>query len=452
MQAREAVYRILVEIENGAYANIALDDFLRKNTLSQLDKAFVTEIVYGSVKYQLKLDWIIGQLVQKASKLEIGPKIILRMALYQLLFMERVPASAATNEAVKLANKLFHKGIAGLINGVLRTYLRNPGAIKWPDRALEPEKYLEIVYSHPAWMVKRWLERYGFEAAEKTCLFNNSPADLWIRTNTLRIDRESLCERLTTEGCSIERSVLIPEGIKLTEAPPLLKLPSFNEGLFTVQDESSMLPAYVLHPAPGHEVLDVCAGPGGKTTHLAQLMEDRGSITAMDVHEHRLKLIENTADRLGIKIIHTVLQDATKIDADAGHEEKYDCVLVDAPCSGLGVLRRRPDSRWRKKPEDITELSKLQEAILRKAIRTLKPGGRLVYSTCTTEPEENADVINELLKTEPQVKTFNLAPYLPCKTLKPDEQEELVKGRKQYLPFKDGIEGFFIAGLEKIAR
>lgn len=450
MQAREAVYRILNEVEDGAYANIALDNFLRKNTLSQLDKAFITEITYGTVKYQLKLDWIIGQLVKKAAKLERGPRIILRTALYQLLFMQRVPASAATNEAVKLANKLFHKGIAGLINGVLRNYLRDPEIIKWPDRIIEPEKYLEIVYSHPTWMVKRWLERYGFDAAEKICMFNNSPADLWIRANTLRTDTDSLCERLSGEGCSIERSRLVPEGIKLIESPPLLALPSFNEGLFTVQDESSMLPAHVLHPFPGKDVLDICAGPGGKTTHLAQLMEDRGFITAFDVHEHRLKLIENTANRLGIKIIKTVLQDATKIDAR--HEEKYDCILVDAPCSGLGVLRRRPDSRWRKKPEDIAELSKLQIAILRNAIRALKPGGRLVYSTCTTEPEENDDVITEILKTEPQIKTFNLASNLPYKVLKTDEQEELANGKRQYLPFKDGIEGFFIAGLEKTVR
>lgn len=450
MQAREAAYHILSEVENGAYANIALDEFLRKNSLSLLDKAFVTEIVYGSVKYQLKLDWILGQLVKKAAKLETGPKIIMRAAIYQIIFMERVPDSAATNEAVKLAKKLFHKGVAGLINAVLRNYLRNPEQIKWPERSLEPVKYLEIVHSHPEWMVKRWLERYGLEATEKMCIFNNAPADLWIRTNTLRINTESLCERLENEGCLIERSKLIPEGILLKEAPSLTSLKSFNEGLFTVQDESSMLPAHVLKPAPGQNILDVCAGPGGKTTHLAQLMANKGSIMAFDVHEHRLKLIDNTADRLGIKIIQTVLQDASNITKE--YENKFDLVLVDAPCSGLGVLRRRPDSRWRKNVEDITALAKLQTKILENAITTLKPGGRLIYSTCTIEPEENYGVINEILKKQPEIRPLNLATNIPYEVRKPGEQEELEKGTRQYLPFKDGIEGFFIAGFEKIAR
>jgi 16S rRNA (cytosine967-C5)-methyltransferase len=208
-----------------------------------------------------------------------------------------------------------------------------------------------------------------------------------------------------------------------------------------------MLVAHALKPDPGQEVLDVCAGPGGKSTHLAQLMNNHGLIIACDIHTHRLKLIENNADRLCINIIKTLLQDATKISEV--HNNKYDIVLVDAPCSGLGVLRRRPDSRWRKKLEDITALASLQLNILEKAIKCLKPGGRLIYSTCTIEPEENYGVIHEIIKRFPEIKTFDLVPFIPYKTDYDWEIEELEQGMRQYLPFKDGMEGFFIAGLEK---
>ncbi|PKM90942.1 MAG: 16S rRNA (cytosine(967)-C(5))-methyltransferase RsmB [Firmicutes bacterium HGW-Firmicutes-12] len=447
MQAREVAYHILIEVEKGAYANIALDEFLRKTKLLALDKAFITEIVYGSVKYQLKLDWIIGQLVKKEAKLETGPRIILRLALYQIMFMQRVPDSAATNEAVKHAKKLFHKGTVGLINAVLRNYLRTQENIKWPDREKEPLKFLEILYSHPVWMLERWIKRYGFTATEEICRFNNAPADLWIRTNTLKIDPQSLLERLEKEGCIVEKSRRVPEGLLLRQAPLLTSLPSFQKGLFTVQDESSMLVAHALKPASGHEVLDVCAGPGGKSTHLAQLMDNNGLIIACDIHTHRLKLIENNATRLGINIIKTVLQDATKISEE--YYNRYSFILVDAPCSGLGVLRRRPDSRWRKRLEDITALATLQLNILENAIKCLKPGGRLIYSTCTIEPEENYEVINKIIKIYPEIKTFNLSTFLPYEITHEGERQELEQGMRQYLPFKDNMEGFFIAGLEK---
>lgn len=447
MQAREAAYRILGEIEKGAYANLALDSFFRQNLLADRDKAFVTEIVYGSVKYQLKLDWIIERLVKKAAKLETGPRLLLRLSFCQLLFMDRVPPQAATHEAVELAKKLFHRGTAGLVNAVLRNYLRNPGQIDWPDPQANPAGYLEIVYSHPAWIIKRWLQRYGFEACEEMCRFNNKPAPLWVRTNTLRTDREALCEQLTREGCRTQMSTRAPEGILLLETPPLLSLASFREGLFTVQDETSMLPAHALHPLPGQAVLDACAAPGGKTTHLAQLMKDEGRITACDIHEHRLKLIEDTARRLGVRIIRTLLQDAAELSCE--DNDKYDCILVDAPCSGLGVLRRRPDSRWRKKEEDIAALAELQLRILERACGCLKEGGRLLYSTCTTEPEENYEVIEKLLRIRAEMKPYDLSAYLPYEEERTQAQEELRSGTRQYLPFSDQMEGFFLAGLQK---
>ncbi|MDX9872196.1 MAG: 16S rRNA (cytosine(967)-C(5))-methyltransferase RsmB [Clostridia bacterium] len=447
MQAREAAYLILKETEQGAYANIALDAFFRKQTLPDRDKRFITELVYGTVKNRLKLDWIIAQLVKKPAKLETGPKILLRSAFYQLLFMERVPPQAVTHEAVKLAKKLFHQGTAGLVNAVLRNFLRNPKQIVWPDAQTDPARYLEIAYSHPAWMIERWLQRYGFAATEELCRFNNQPADLWIRTNTLRTNRDSLVERLHQEGCQTEKSSRVPEGILLLEAPPLLSLPAFQEGLFTVQDETSMLPAHVLGPLPGQTVLDACAAPGGKTTHLAQRMENKGLLIACDVHAHRLKLIEQTAERLGIRIISPVLQDAAQLHC--GEERQYDLILVDAPCSGLGVLRRRPDSRWRKKAEDIAVLAALQLKILERTCACLKEGGRLLYCTCTMEPEENYEVIEKLLEARPEMKRYDLTAYLPYEEELPAARAELEAGTRQYLPFRDKMEGFFLAGLEK---
>lgn len=446
MRAREAVYRILLEVEQGGYANLVVNEFFHKHPLSLLDKGLATEIVYGTIKYQAKLDYIINQLVKKAAKLEKGVQLILRLSFYQLLFLDKVPARAITHEAVSLAKKFYHPGVAGLINGVLRNYLRNPKQIIWPNLEEDPLTFLEINYSHPRWMVDRWLMRYGFANTVKLCEFNNDPADLWVRTNTLRTTPELLIDRLKKEGCEVERSQKVPEGILLKNVPAIAALPTFQEGLFTVQDESSMLVAHFLHPSPQGEVLDVCAGPGGKTTHLAQLMDNQGLILAGDVHEHRLELIEENARRLGITIIKTRLQDASEV---ALNEKKhYDFILVDAPCSGLGVLRRRPDARWRKKPQDIQDLAQLQLKILESVSQNLAPGGRLIYSTCTIEPEENQQVIENILAKHPELSPLDLNRFVPYQASS-EEKLELSKGMRQYLPFKDNLEGFFIAGLEK---
>lgn len=447
MTAREIVYRVLVEVEKGAFANLVLDDFLKNSLLSGKDRALATEIIYGTVKNRSKLDWIIDNLAKNISKLDIKVRVILRMALYQIVFLEKVPASAATNEAVKLAKKMFHQGVAGLVNGILRNYLRNPRQISWPKAAENPVEYLEKNYSHPAWMLKRWLKRYGFSAVEEMCRFNNEPAAMWVRTNTLRHSREALEARLEMEGCRTQRSWRVPEGLLLIDAPPLYRMKSFQDGLFTVQDESSMLVSHFLRPHPGQVVLDVCAGPGGKTTHLAQLMENSGSILACDVHEHRLKLIEENAQRLGIKIIKTLLKDATKME---NQDQSYELILVDAPCSGLGVLRRRPDSRWRKSEEDINTLAALQVNILENALKLLKTGGRLIYSTCTIEPEENYGVIEQVKRNNPTIRSLDLIPFAPYQPVSEEEKAELQTGTRQYLPFKDKMEGFFIAGLEKV--
>ncbi|NLO76813.1 MAG: 16S rRNA (cytosine(967)-C(5))-methyltransferase RsmB [Clostridia bacterium] len=448
MKDREIAYQILMEIEEGAYANLVLDRVLRLNKqLYALDRGLITELVYGTVKYRAKLDWLIGETVKKAEKLEKGPRVLLRLSFYQLLFLDHIPPFAVTNEAVKLAKKYFHSGVASLINGVLRNYLRNPEKVILPDAQKNPLEYLEIVYSHPRWMLERWLNRYGWDNTVKLCEYNNAPADLWIRVNTLKITREELATKLMAEGCDVSFSSRVQEGILLKSSPPLASLSSFKEGLFTVQDESSMLVAHVVNPQPKQTVLDVCAGPGGKTTHLAQLMKNQGEILACDVHQHRIGLIKENAKRLGIEIIKTKLLDATGIAQEL--KQKFSLVLVDAPCSGLGVLRRRPDSRWHKQPEEVLQLAELQTRILASVYHLLAPGGRLIYSTCTIEPEENFEVIAKFLAEHPDLESFDLTPYFPYVATTAAEKEELKKGLRQFLPFQDGMEGFFIAGLHK---
>ncbi|MDD2401239.1 MAG: 16S rRNA (cytosine(967)-C(5))-methyltransferase RsmB [Clostridia bacterium] len=448
MNAREIAYKILLKIEEGAYANLILDETLRNNRgLTALDRGFITEIVYGTVKFRLRLDWMIEKTVKKPDKLKDRPRVLLRLSFYQLLFMDRVPPSAVTNESVKLAKKFFYPGVASLINGVLRNYLREPEKIALPLIENDSLKYLEVIYSHPRWMLKRWLARYGLKNTEKLCEFNNTQAELWIRTNTLRCSSDELEERLIKEGCKVARSTRVPEGILLKSALPIYLLKSFQEGYFTVQDESSMLVSHVVNPQPEMKVLDVCAAPGGKTTHLAQLMKNKGKIIACDIHQHRLGLIKENANRLGINNIETRLLDATSVEKEV--DCLFDLVLVDAPCSGLGVLRRRPDSRWRKSCNDIEQLAVLQGRILESVYHVLAPGAKLIYSTCTLEPEENFDVIDKFKKEHADMVSFDLTTYFPYTFRSEEEKEELQNGMRQYLPFEDEMEGFFIAGLTK---
>ncbi|MCL1848374.1 MAG: 16S rRNA (cytosine(967)-C(5))-methyltransferase RsmB [Clostridiales bacterium] len=427
--AREGAFDVLMEIENGAYANLSLDAYLESSgrDLSREDRALLTELVLGTVKDRLTLDWMIDQQVKKPAKLEIGPRILLRLGLYQLFRLERIPARAATFETVALAGKIYHRGIASLINGVMRGWLRDQDRLVWPDKEREPALYLSVRYSHPLWLAQRWLNRYGFADTASFFAFNNAAPVLWVRANTLRISPAALAERLVQEGCEVAPGDHAPEALALIKSPGIRNLASFHEGLFTVQDESSMLAAHALGPLPGQRVLDACAAPGGKTTHMAQLMQDRGYVAAWDVHPHRVALIREAQQRMGIKCIEAYVQDAAgahaqgaagvlaqgAADAEGGAakqwEPLFDRILVDAPCSGLGVLRRRADERWSRKPEDIPALARLQAEILHHAMSLLAPGGRLLYSTCTTEPEENRLLVEQVLKGRPGYRMGKLA-------------------------------------------
>lgn len=436
--SRELALQILYQVnEEGAYANLALDKALFPCTwLDPRDRGFITEIVYGSVKNRGKLDYVLNQFAStKVNKMDKWTRNLLRLSLYQILFLDKVPDSAAVNEAVKLAKHYGH--VDKFVNAVLRNILRGMDGIQWPDKAKDPVQYLMVQYSFPQWMVERFIRQYGLEDAERLCDWYNQPAAMWIRTNTLKTTRAELKQILEKEGLTVSESRHTPEGLKIENAVNLHKLKSFQQGLFTVQDESSMLVALAAEPAPGQRVLDVCSAPGGKTTHMAQLMKNKGTIYACDIHKHRLDLIAENCKRLGISNVELVQQDGTKLTKR--WQEPFDVVLCDVPCSGLGVLGRRADARWAKESEDIAGLCKIQKKILEEAAQLVVPGGTLIYSTCTIAPEENQEMVESFIREHPE---YELDETLTDCWLDVDKEET---GYVQFLPFVDDMDGFFIA-------
>jgi 16S rRNA (cytosine967-C5)-methyltransferase len=441
MNAREIALKIINEVSvKDAYANVVLTRELANHALSEQDRRFVTELVYGTVKARFSIDWIISRFVNRPLK-KISPIIldILRLGTYQIKFLDRVPPSAACNQSVELAKKYGHKGTTGFVNGVLRNIVRSLATIEYPSREKEPVKSLALEYFHPEWLVKRWLREFGMDGTEKLCAFNNESPPLSIRANTLKIDRERLIAILEKAGVSVERSRFAPEGIICHGHPSMDKFAPLKDGLFQVQDESSMLVAHILAPQPSEFVIDACSAPGGKATHIAALMENKGRVVCNDVYEHKLAKIAENASRLGITIIETSLGDAAKIGSV--YEDMADRVLVDAPCTGLGVLRRKSDSRLHKEEGQIKELAALQLEILSGAARAVKKGGVLVYSTCSIEREENSSVVEKFLKNNDDFVLENAAAFMP--------NEKKTGPMLQFYPQTDGTDGFFIARMKR---
>lgn len=441
--ARELAVHILGRVEEeAAYANLLLQKSL--NELSDIrDRQLTTLLVNGTLKNRLTLDYALRRHLRRPlPELPHEVRWILRISTFQILYLSKIPPSAAINEGVQLTKKRQGK-YTPLVNGVLRHVLESDWDISWPSREKEPIRYLSTRYSHPEWMVKRWLKRYGVDETEELCQANNEPAATWIRTNTLKITREKLRERLESEGVTVTLGDRVPESLKIEDFGSMDKLLSFQEGLFTVQDESSQLVAHVLNPGAGDQVLDACSAPGGKTTHLAQKMDNQGNILAFDIHARKLELIEELADRLGITVIRPQLGDARDLPGVA--DSSCHKVLVDAPCSGLGVIRRRADMRWHKKEEEIKELAELQLEILERAAQSVVPGGELVYSTCTLEPEENFEVVKTFRTRHPEFVSVNLAEILPFPLTDERDLRQAGKGTLQILPHKHGMDGFFLA-------
>lgn len=441
VSARSAAALIVQQVlVDGAYTNIAINKYLRNNPMEDLERRLLTELVYGTIKAVGTIDWYLQQCVTRPlDKIEKEILSVLRISVYQLIYMARIPNSAACNEAVKLARSLSNEGSAKFVNAVLRNLLRKQeaGEFQLPNPDEDDAGYLSLKYFHPRWLIKRWLGPYGREGVERLLQFDNTAAPVCLRTNTLTTTREQLLNDLTEAGAECHSSQWSEDGIVCEKMPSLGSVFAKLENAFYVQDESSMLVGHVVAPEPGMKVLDMCSAPGGKTTHVAQLMKNQGEIIACDVHEHKLKLIQENADRLNISIIKPQLSDGTIFRPEWG--EAFDRVLVDAPCSGLGVLRRRAEARWRKKRSELKLFPPLQLKILRNASRYVKNGGRLIYSTCTIEQAENHYLVEEFLQARPE---WQRVPFKH--PLTGDLVEEL-----QLLPQNDGTDGFYICVLEK---
>ena len=396
-QARFEALGILVRVEEDrAFADIALESALEKAALEPRDAALCTEIVYGALRWQRHLDWRLGpHLHRPLTKLDPWVRALLRLTAYQILFLERVPRWAAVDEAVSLAKlKSRSPGPAEFVNAVLRSLTRTPAPPPAPD---SPVAAVGVRWSFPDWLVARWIARYGRQEAEALMAALCERPPLTVRANTLRCSRDIVAARLREEEMVEARpTALAPEGLVVERGIPG-RWKAFTDGACTVQDEASMLVARLLAPRPGEVVADTCAAPGTKATHLAQLMENRGTIIAIDPQAARLRLVAKAAARLGVTIIecHT-----GPVETFARHwKERCDRVLVDAPCSNLGVLRRNPEVKWRRTEEDLRRLQQKQRAILAAAALLVRPGGRLVYATCSLEPDENEDVVLPFLES-----------------------------------------------------
>jgi 16S rRNA (cytosine967-C5)-methyltransferase len=443
--ARSAALEALKEVEEReAYLNLVLNRILSGISLSDAERSLFTELAYGVMQRRNTLDWVLSLFLNRPmEKLTIWIRNILRMGVYQLLYLPRIPDSAAVDEAVKLAYRYGHRGVAGLVNAVLRKVSAEKGSLPWPSREENPALYLSLRHSYPLWMVERWMENMGFEEAEAFCAAGNKVPPLTVRTNTLKLSKAELKKRLELEGVGAEDLVYAPEGLHLKLNKRLVELESFREGLFQVQGESSMLVAPLLNPQPGESVLDLCSAPGGKAVHLGILMQNRGNIVAADLYPQRLKLVQDAARRQGIDIINIEKLDGRSVDPDK--EGAFQRVLADVPCSGLGVIRRKGDLKWRRRPEDISSLSELQLQLLKGAFKYLCRGGVLLYSACTTEPEETTGVIEKFLAAEPSAKPVMLSPLLPEK-LRGEEKRE---GMLYLWPHKHNLDGFFLARIRK---
>ncbi|NEO85057.1 MAG: 16S rRNA (cytosine(967)-C(5))-methyltransferase [Spirulina sp. SIO3F2] len=445
--ARWVAFQALWQItRQDAYTDVALNRALQqasqnKNTEQRLnpqDRGLVTELVYGCVRRQRTLDALIDQLGKRpAAQQPPKLRLVMHLGLYQLRYLDHVPPSAAVNTSVDLAKALQLKKLAGVVNGMLRQYLRategQSDILKLPT---DPVAWLGVKHSFPNWLIAQWSQDYGLEQTEQFCDWFNQPATIDLRVNPLQTTRSQLQTDLKAAGVLAQPVAAAPQALRLVSSPGAIpKLPGFNAGHWTVQESSAQLVTHLLDPQPGETVIDACAAPGGKTTHIAELMQNQGEIIACDRTPHRLKKVTANAKRLQLEIVTTHNGDSTQITHWRG-----DRVLLDVPCSGLGTLHRHPDIRWRQTPETIAELATLQTQLLNQASTWLKPGGHLVYATCTLNPQENEAVIKQFLATHPDW------------AIAPPEAEQFApfrcpEGWLKVLPHQHHMDGFFMVAL-----
>jgi len=431
VSVRELVLDILIEVnEKDQYSHLVIRDVLNKyQYLEKQERAFLTRLAEGTIEHMLEMDFIINSFSKvKVKKMKPLIRNLLRMSVYQLKYMDSIPDAAVCNEAVKLAKKRGFGQLRGFVNGVLRNIARELSHLQYPDEKLEPVRFLEVTYSVPAWMVEQWMKDYGYEKAKVICESFLEERPITIRTNLTKITPEALRERLAAEGVTVKTVDTLPYAFEIEGFDYLQSLASFNEGLFYVQDISSMMVAEAAAPAKGSYIIDVCAAPGGKSSHLAEKLEGTGMVEARDLTEYKVSLIEENIERHGLENMNAVQMDATVLDEASIH--KADVLVCDLPCSGLGVMGKKTDIRYKMTPEKQKDLVELQRKILSVVYDYVKPGGTLVYSTCTIHKQENEGNVEWFTKNFKEFEVIS--------------QEQIFPGEIYH-------DGFFIAKLRRIS-
>jgi len=434
---REAALRVLHAVDSRSAFSDRMLDGQHARGGDPRDLALLHELAKGTLRWRGRIDAVLDPLVHIGlSQVQPWIRNVLRLGAYQILFLDRIPAHAAVDESVKLANKYGHPGTAGLVNSVLRRLVEEKDRVQLPEG--DDAASLAVWGSHPLWITERWLERFGAEATRALMLADNRAIPVGLRVNTLRGTREQLIERLAAEGVTASPARYSPDLVWIEDQVAPGALVAFRSGLCTVQDESEALVSRLVAPEPHERLLDLCAAPGGKCTHLAELMGDEGEVWAMERAEARVPSIENTIARLGMHAIHVVQGDGRNY----AFPMPFDRVLVDAPCSGLGVLGRRADARWRKGPEVLREMPPIQLELLQAGARRARPGGVVVYSVCSFEPEETVGVVERFLRAQPQMVLESVAGILPDTVVDDD-------GFMRVLPHVHGCDGAFAARFRK---
>ena len=440
--ARAVATRVLERVDaEGAFADLTLDAELSRAALDPRDAALATELVYGTLRWQRYLDWILApHSRRRLASLDPRPRVLLRLTAYQLVFLERIPPFAAVDDAVTLARQRAKPGVPEFVNAVLRSFVRRGPREREPAPPRDPIDAAAVRCSFPTWLARRWIEHHGLDEAGALMHAMNERPPLTVRTNTLRTTRDVLAARMRDDdGLDTAPTAHAPEGLVVVRGGRPASWRAFTDGVLTVQDEASMLVARLLDPRPGDVVADACAAPGTKTTHLAQLMDDRGRILAFDPQPARLALVAEAAVRVGVTIVET--RGGTAESLAPGLTDACDAVLVDAPCSNLGVLRRNPEVKWRREPEDIPASAARQREILAAAATMVKASGRLVYATCSLEPEENDQVIAAFLR-----ERHDFVVDAPAEFPLPLDGD----GMLRCLPHRHGTDGFTAIRLRRL--
>ena len=410
--SRHIALNILCRVETGAYADRLLET--QRNHLSDVDGNLLQHLVLGTLTYQTRLDFILSPYLKKPlHKQRPNLRNLLRLGVYQLQHLDRIPPYAIVSESVTLARKLLGAPTAKMVNAILRGVAENRKPVTFPDPNSDPVQHLAITASHPKWLVKRWINRYGVDETRALCNTNNAQPTLTIRPNALKTTPDALREQLAIDGINTEP--VDPNLLAVSHVKHLFQTNAYKKGLFTVQGPGAATVIPLLDPHPGETILDMCSAPGGKTTAIAECMKDRGRILATDLYPARLKPLKQNLYRLGLTSIHPIAADARHLTLNT----TFDRILVDAPCSSLGILNHHPDLRWRRRESDIHDLSHLQRTLLSRAANYLRPGGTLVYSTCTLEPEENEHIIEAFLHNHPNFYPEHASHEYPYLTLLP---------------------------------